>query len=86
MTEKQYTHHFDGAIIINKKELVAYADNGINARYLCKLLNKQDDRIKELESFIKKIADDNGEIVLLNGYGYNIRKVLHNKINGDVNE
>lgn len=79
MTEKKYTHHFDGSILINKKELVAYADNGINARYLCKLLNKQDDRIKELESFIKKIADDNGEIVLLNGYGYNIRKVLHNE-------
>ena len=79
MTEKQYTHHFDGAIRINKKEFVAYANSGIDARYLCKLLNKQDDRIKELESFINKIADDKGEIVLLNGYGYNIRKVLHNE-------
>lgn len=36
------------------------------------------ERIKELESFIKKIADDKGEIVLLNGYGYNIREVMKN--------
>lgn len=39
--------------------------------------NKQSkERIKELESFIKSLADANGHIVLINGYEYNIKKVI----------
>lgn len=46
--------------------LVEYMDEN-------KQLNK---RIKELESFIKKVANNKGEIILFNGYGYNIREVM----------
>ena len=32
---------------------------------------------KQLKDFIKKLADDTGSIVLMNGYGYHISKVIN---------
>lgn len=42
-------------------------------------LGRLEERIQELETFIKKIADNNGNIVLINGYEYNIKKVILNE-------
>lgn len=39
-------------------------------------LNEQEERIKDLELFIKKVVNKEGEIILMNGYGYNIKKVI----------
>ena len=41
------------------------------------VLNKLSEENERLKDFIKKLADDNGNIILINGYGYHISKVIN---------
>jgi len=53
-----------------------------NALEVMDLLNEFNDEIKELKSFIKKLTNRNGEILLMNGYGYTksyVEKLLNEK-------
>lgn len=56
----------------NSVELKKEAQLNICEKKLIKLTKENE----ELKSFIKRLANERGEIILLNGYCYNIKKVI----------
>ena len=69
-------------IIDNQKEYTfPVLDSTLNYMF-CKTLNEFTEENEQLKSFIKKLTNRNGEILLMNGYGYTksyVEKLLNEK-------
>ena len=55
---------------------VAFCDKKWEADSLCDLLNELSDENEQLKSFVKELSNDCGEIVLMNGSAYNVKKAV----------
>ena len=97
MTEEKYRTHelcqFDYSDIWKKSIYENCTDTPLRNNEIINLLNtqeetiqKQKERIKELEQFIIKLSTDgDGRIYLANGYGYKVSAILTD-YNGDTDD
>lgn len=79
---------FDSQVISEKDfdEKVEYEDyqafaDSMTGENVINRLNELNDENKQYKAFIKRLTNKNGEIVLMNGNGYNVKKIL-----GDTND
>lgn len=74
MSEKRFIGYFVGDTLVSIKDTVT--NKRLNILQIVEVANKISDENEQLKDFIKKLADDTGEIVLMNGYVYRIGKVI----------
>jgi AAA15 family ATPase/GTPase len=53
-----------------------YTKDSVNARKIVELLNELNEENQTLRAFIKRLTNDCGEIILMNGVGYKVDKIL----------
>jgi hypothetical protein len=77
MTAKRFTVDKDGRTILdNIDDSYCECVDGYEAKQYCGKLNELHEENTILKALLNKLSDKDGRIVLINGYGYNVRKIL----------